>query len=241
MKLPQKIIPLALLFLCVLTAMGQRRSKAAVPRDAIGVVIDERLSVLRDRPSLFGKPVQRMRVGRRVQIYGTAEGDGVRFYKVVSSGRTGWLQTDAVINRSVPDDETRLARLIQASDGFSQVELSFEFLRIFPTSRLRPAMLLLLGDILEQAAVKISRDTSSRLDRREMAVSGAPIHSFYLNSRLLDRYRRLGVTFLFDAKNRKFHYDGASWREIVRRYPDSNEAVEAKKRLDSIVKEFPGQ
>lgn len=49
--------------------------------------------------------------------------------------------------------------------------------------------------------------------------------------RWLDRFRRQGIVFVFDRATKQFHYDGASWREIVRRYPQSNEAAEARKRL----------
>src|SRR5690348_15408294 len=48
------------------------------------VVIDETLSVLRDKPSLFAEPIQRMRRGRKVVIQGVAEADGVKFYKVAA-------------------------------------------------------------------------------------------------------------------------------------------------------------
>jgi hypothetical protein len=67
-----------------------------------------------------------------------------------------------------------------------------------------------------------------------MAASGAPPYSYYLNFVSLDRYRKLGVLFLFNAANRSFHYDGASWDEIVKKFPASPEAVEAQKRLDSL-------
>jgi hypothetical protein len=81
---------------------------------------------------------------------------------------------------------------------------------------------------------KLSRDASSRLNRRAIAASGAPVHSFYLNFTMLDRYRKLGVTFLFNASTRTFHYNGWSWNEIVRTYPASNESAEARKRLESL-------
>jgi hypothetical protein len=32
----------------------------------------------------------------------------------------------------------------------------------------------------------------------------------------------------------QFHYDGASWKEIVRRFPRSPEAAEARKRLQAV-------
>jgi hypothetical protein len=50
----------------------------------------------------------------------------------------------------------------------------------------------------------------------------------------LDRYRKLGILFLFNGATRTYHYDGASWKEIVEKFPTSAEAVEAKKRLESL-------
>src|SRR6185436_7807051 len=80
------------------------RSKASVaspakPREigSAAVVIDETLSVLRSKPSLFAEPVQRMRRGRKVVIQGVAEADGVKFYKVAAPPNNfGWVQADAV-------------------------------------------------------------------------------------------------------------------------------------------------
>ena len=52
----------------------------------------------------------------------------------------------------------------------------------------------------------------------------------------LDRYNRQSVTFTFDRATKQFHYDGAAWREILRKYPDSPEAAEAKQRLATLGK-----
>lgn len=199
------------------------------------VVLDETLSVLRKKPSFFAESVQRVRRGRRVQILGLTEADGVKFYRVSAPpNSTGWLQADAVFGRFRIGDEERLARLIQASDGFDRIELATAFFEIYPDSQFRPSILLLFGDLVEETAVKLSRDASSRLSRREMAASGAPLHSYYLNFVSLDRYRKLGIVFLFNSTTRTFHYDGASWKEIVKKHPASTEAVEAQKRLDSL-------
>ncbi|HLM59374.1 MAG TPA: hypothetical protein VK308_01095, partial [Pyrinomonadaceae bacterium] len=82
--------------------------------------------------------------------------------------------------------------------------------------------------------LKLSNEATRRLDRREMAASGAPLHSFYLNYVSLDRYRRLDINFVFNSNTKLFHYDGANWREIIKRFPKSAEAIEAQKRLDSL-------
>ena len=93
---------------------------------------------------------------------------------------------------------------------------------------------MLYGDLLEEVAAKLSKDATNRLSRKEMAASAAPLHSYYLNFVSLDRYRKLGVLFLFNSATKQFHYDGASWKEIITKFGSSPEVVEAQKRLDSL-------
>src|SRR5687767_9540007 len=129
MKLPILPLSLALVFVCSISAGAQKRKQ--VP----AVVIDENLSVLRSRPSLFANPIQRMRRGRRVQIVGSADADGVKFYKVTATrGRFGWLQSDAVVAGSRSSDESRFARFVHAANGFDQIELAARFLELYPAS-----------------------------------------------------------------------------------------------------------
>lgn len=203
------------------------------------MVIDESLSVLRQKPSLFADSIQRMRRGRRVKILESRQADGVMFYRVAAPpNRFGWVQAEAVFGSFRSGDDERLARLIQASTGFDQMELAVNFLELFPVSDFRPTILLLIGDLAEETAVKLSRDATRRLNKREMAASGAPLHSYYLNYVSLDRYRKIGIVFLFDTKTNTFHYDGTSWQEIVRKFPTSAEAAEARKRLESLKTTF---
>jgi hypothetical protein len=201
----------------------------------MAIVGDETLSVLRAKPTLFSEPIQRMRRGRKVQILGVSEADGVRFYRVTAPpSNSGWVQADALFGTFDPADEKRMASLVQASSGFEQIEVAVEFLELYPKSSLRPAILLLFGDLLEMGAGRLSREAGSRLNRKEMAASGAPLHSFYLNYVGLDRYRRLGIGYLFNSSTRQFHYDGASWKEIITKFSASAEADEARKRLAAL-------
>ena len=244
-----RVLSLTLLIATIFTVStdAQRRRPAApvkkVPSGvqrakeigSTAVVMDETLSVLRVKPSLFAESVQRMRRGRKVLIQGVTEADGVKFYKVVAPPtNTGWVQADAVFGSFREGDDARLARLVQASNGFDQIELASAFFELFPKSQFRPAILLLFGDLLEEAAAKLSKDAGSRLDRREMAASAAPLHSYYLNFNMLDRYRKLGIIFLFNPNTRFYHYEGTSWLEIISRFPAASEAVEAQKRVDSL-------
>jgi hypothetical protein len=65
-----------------------------------------------------------------------------------------------------------------------------------------------------------------------MRAGGAPVATYFLNYSGLDRYRRLGVVFDFDPETESYRYDGAAFREILRRHPRSPEAAEARKRLE---------
>ncbi|MGI9056559.1 MAG: hypothetical protein ACR2F2_12250 [Pyrinomonadaceae bacterium] len=224
-------------------AAKSKNNSAAVQKPVeignVAMIIDESLSVLRIKPSLFANSLQRLRRGRRVKILEAKQADGVTFYRVAAPpNRFGWVQSEAVFGVFRRGDDERLARLVQASTGFDQIELAVNFLELFPASSFRPAVLLLLGDLAENIAVKLSQDATRRLNRREMAASGAPLHSYYLNYVSLDRYRKLGVIFLFDTKMKTFHYDGESWQEIIKKFPASTEAVEAQKRIDSLKATF---
>ncbi len=235
---------LAIAVCFVLQADAQKRKPSTSSRPAaarsveIGksaMVLDETLSVLRDRPSLHANAIQRMRRGRIVKILGVAQADGVTFYRIAAPpSSTGWVQADAVFGKFRPGDEERMARLVQAQNGFEQLETANHFLSIYTKSSWRPPILLLYGDLVEVAAAKLSKDANSLLKRPEMAASAAPMHSYYLNFIRLDRYRRLGIRFHFNTTTRQYHYDGASWLEIVEKFPLSNEAIEAAKRLESM-------
>ncbi len=199
------------------------------------VVVDERLAVLRFEPSLFSKALMRMQNGRKISIIGSKEADGVTFYRITAPPNNyGWVQAEAVAGKFRRGDDARLAKLVQSSEGFEQIERAQIFLETFKDSSLRPAILLLMGDLMEEIALRLSNEATRRLDRREMAASGAPLHSFYLNYIALDRYRRLNINFVFNSNTKLLHYDGANWREIVKQSPKSSEAVEAQKRLDSL-------
>jgi hypothetical protein len=244
----RRTIPILLILIwlsCLTEATAQtRRASAGVRPGAIqkpseigstAVVIDETLSVLRQKPSLFAESLQRMRRGREVKILAAADADGIRFYKVSGSqGTAGWIQGDALFGQFRVGDDERLSQLIQASSGFDQIEMAATFFQLFPTSPLRPAILLMFGDLVEETAQKLSRDAITRLSRREMAATAAPMHSYFLNFVGLDRYRKLGIVFLFNPNTRTYHYDGGSWRELTRNHSSTPEATEAGKRLDAL-------
>ncbi len=239
-----QIVTVLILVICISPPLFAQKRAATKPKPVavkspeIGqsaIVIDETLAVLRKVPSLFSESVHRMSRGRKVQIQGVTEADGVKFYKVVVPPTNfGWVQADAIFGRFRAGDEERLAKLVQASDGFDQIEIAGEFFKLYPDSSFKPSLLLLYGDLLESIAIDLSKNATSRLRRKEMAASGAPMHSYYLNFNMLDRYRRLGVIFLFNSSTRLYHYNGSSWKEIAAKFSASTEAIEAQKRIETL-------
>lgn len=199
-----------------------------------GIVVDERLAALRRTPDLSGPLVRRLGRGRRVTIRGSkTTPDGVIFLLVNVTSRThGWIQREAVASERSAGDDRRLLDLIKASTGFDRIVRSRLFLDHFRRSPLRPTVLLLLGNAAEAQAPVLSRVATKRLN----GTAGlAPESSYFLNYSGLDRYNRQGVTFVFDKRTKRLYYDGAAWRELVRRYPDTAEALEARGHLAALA------
>jgi hypothetical protein len=227
---------LFVLLILPVAASGQRRRRAPVG-GRVAFVVDERLSALRDAPRLDASLLQRLGRGRAVAVVGVREArDGVTFLRVAVTSRTGgWVQADALVRPSVAGEEARLLRLVRGSAEFDRLARARIFLDAFPRSTLRPAVLLDFGDAAEEAADRLSRDAARRLDAREMEAGGATTASYFLNFNGLDRLNRIGVRFVFDGAAKRFHYDGAAWREILARHPRSAEAVEARGRLGRVL------
>jgi hypothetical protein len=222
------------LFLFLLTPnpiIAQQRKPPTGGR--LAVVVDERLAALRATPQLNGKLVRRLSRGRLVAIRSMkTSADGITFLLVNVSQRThGWIQRNAIVSPSTAGDDRKLLTLIQRSDGFDRIARARIFLDNFPRSPLRPEVLLLLGDTAEELAAKLSQDAARRLNDD---LGDAPEFSYYLNYTGLDRYNRQRVGFVFDKSTKRFHYDGAVWRELIRRHPRSSAASEARRRLELL-------
>jgi len=244
------IIRLFLLLIFLLLTVVSLTAKIPSTKPPAGgrlaVVVDERLSALRRTSDLNGRLVRRLGRGRLVAINGwRTTPDGVVFFFVTVTTRTrGWIQREAVVSPTHPGDDQRLLDLIKASQGFDQIVRSCIFLDHFRHSPLRPQVLLLLASAAEAEAAKLSREAARRLDsvrrveptgRLNITSAAAPEFTYFMNYSGLDRYNRQRVYFTFDAITKRFHYDGAACRELLRRYPTSPEAEEARKRLTQLA------
>ena len=225
---------MALLLLFQVTSPNALAKKRVPPGGRVAVVVEERLSALRAAPDLRAKLIERMSRGRLVSIRGgKATAEGLLFYRVAISRKTyGWVQSDAVVVPWRAGDDRRLLTLIESSDEFDRIVRARTFLDAFPRSPLVPHVLAMYASEADDVAEKLSHDAQRRFAKNELPAEGAPEFSYYLNYNGLDRYNREGITFLFDRAAKKFSYDGAAWREIIKRYPNRPEATEARKRLD---------
>ncbi|HEX3252032.1 MAG TPA: hypothetical protein VHS05_21525 [Pyrinomonadaceae bacterium] len=229
--IPRNLTVCVLLILFIqVVSIAQRKPPAG---GRLAIVVEERLAALRATPQLNGQLVRRLGRGRMVAIRAAkTNADGITFFLVNVSSRThGWIQREAVVSPTRTGDAHRLLRLIERSRGFDRISRARIFLDHFPRSPLRPEVLLILGDTAEELAATLSADAARRLKDDP---GDAPEFSYYLNYTSLDRYNRQRVGFVFDKSTKRFHYDGAAWRELIRRYPRSSAAGEANNRLEKL-------
>lgn len=212
------------------TLAQQRRAR---PSGRLAVVVDERLSALRDAPDLSANLIRRLGRGRVVGIRAQRRTrDGIVFCRVSVTKRSqGWIQREALASPSVRGDDERLLFLIRASKDFDRIARAKIFLDLFRRSVWRPTVLLIYAESAEAAATRLTRDAERRLNEEVFNISRAPEFSYFANYKGLDRYSRLGLKFVFDRETKRFHYSGEAWRELVRRYPRSVEAIEARERM----------
>ena len=225
--LPHKLAFFLFLLFIPITGFAQEQKPPAGGR--LAVVVDERLAALRATPQLTGRLVRRLGRGRLVAVRSVKTSpDGITFFLVNVTRRThGWIQREAVVSPSRAGDDRKLLNLIQRSEAFDRISRARIFLDNFPRSPLRPAVLLLFGDSAEEGAATLTKSATRKMNN----LGVAPEFSYYLNHPSLDRYSRQRITFVFDESTKRFQYDGAAWREVIRRYPKSPEASEARKRL----------
>src|SRR5690242_4316795 len=119
--IPHKLT-LCLLFILILQISGFAQKKPPAG-GRLAVVVDERLAALRATPQFNGKLVRRLSRGRLIAIRSSkTSADGITFLLVNVSSRThGWIQRDAVVSPSRPNDDRRLLTLIQRSEGFDRL------------------------------------------------------------------------------------------------------------------------
>ncbi|MEK6285598.1 MAG: hypothetical protein AABO57_07645 [Acidobacteriota bacterium] len=199
-------------------------------------VVDDRLSALRREPDLRSEVVRRLRLGRTVFIVGASnpKTGQPRFCRVAVTRRTrGWLHPAALAVQGRGGEDQRMMRLIEnASDGLDRILLCRILIERFSQSQLVPRALLLLGEEAERAAETLSQRARKRLAEVRGGTGSARLSEYYLNDAGLDRYSKLRVVFDFNEFIAEYVYDGGAYRDIVRRFPQGEEARLARQRLE---------
>lgn len=213
---------------------GSVQAPAGRARYLKAFVINERLSALRREPSVQSEVIRRLRLGRTVFIVSTSKPKGgqPRFCRVAVTRRTrGWIHKSALAVQSRTGEDQRIMTLIKdSSDGIDRITLCRMLIGRFSQSPLVPRAMLLLGEEAERVAETLSQRTRRRL--AEVRRADASLRDYYLSDAGLDRYSRLGIVFDYDESTSEFVYDGKAYREIVRRFPEGEEAKLAWQRLE---------
>lgn len=216
-------------------------SSARSARFIKAFVVDDRLSALRRDADMQSEVIQRLRLGRRVFIIGTKSGghDGPTFYRVAVTRRTrGWIHRAALTVPGRPGEDERITRLIEsASDGLDRIAMCELFLEHFGRSPRAPRVLLALAQEADRAATTLNRRARKRLAK----LDEENLRDYYLNDPGLDRYSKLRIKFDFNPSTTEYIYDGQAYREIIKRFPASDEAKHARRRLDRTEQKLARQ
>ncbi|HEX4950660.1 MAG TPA: hypothetical protein VFZ34_28615 [Blastocatellia bacterium] len=203
------------------------------------IVYDERLSALRTQPDVKAQLVSRLHREREVGIIGAARSTngGPLFYPVaVSRNVRGWIIAEALARPQRGQDATRMINLLdETKDEFSRARLARLCADQFSSLPVAPQALLQLGQAAEQASSRLSREAKRRVGETEEPFDkNLSERDYLLNYVGLDRYNKLGITFEYDATSERLMYDGGAYQEILKKYPRSPEANEARARLERL-------
>ncbi len=223
-------------------AAAQSGNRAAPKRARLvpALVIDDRLSALRREADIQSEVIQRLRLGRSVYILQIDNNDVIRgsFVRVAATRKTrGWVHRSALAVAGRAGEDERVMKLVAVQpEEIDRLTLCRLIIDRFPRSPLLPRALLTLGEEAERASASLARRARERLSQLDRQARDASARDYYLSDAGLDRYTRLRVRFDFDQTTGQYVYDGEAYREIIRRFPTSQQAAEARSRLDQAEK-----
>jgi hypothetical protein len=93
--------------------------------------------------------------------------------------------------------------------------------------------LLLTGEEADRAAQTLTQHARRRLGEGDGEIANASVRDYYMNDAGLDRYNKLGVVFDFNKSTGEYVYEGKAYRDLVKRFPDSEEAKLARRNIDA--------
>jgi len=204
------------------------------PRLIKAFVVDGRLSALRREANAQSEIINRLRLARPVYIIESKRNEGIhsKFCRVAITRRTrGWILASALVVPGRTGEDERVLKLIEsADDEFNRITLCKLFVENFSRSPLTARVLLRMGEEAERVAATLTGRARRRLG--DVDPLDPRLKDYYQNDAGLDRYSRIRVVFSFDEANGRYVYDGRVYREINRRFPGTEEARIARKRLE---------
>jgi hypothetical protein len=199
-------------------------------------IVDDRLSALRRDADIKSEVIHRFRLGRPVFIIESkvSRSGQQKFYRVAVTRRTrGWIHESALAIPSRTKEDERVMKLItDTPSGLDRIALCRLFIEHFNRSPLAPRALLAMAEEADRASVTLSQQARKRL--KDVDERSANLRDYYLSDTGLDRYSKLGIAFDFIPSTAEYVYDGKAYREIVKRFPLSAEAQQARKQLDAV-------
>jgi hypothetical protein len=200
-------------------------------------VVDDRLSALRHEPDLQSEVIHRLRLGRAVYIIGYAQSKTEpRFCRVAVTRRTrGWIVESALARPGKPGEDLRIMKLVEGSkDALDRISLCRLLIERFGHSQLVPRALLLMGDEADRAAQTLTQRARKRLADGSDESWNASSRAYFLNDVGLDRYSKLHIVFDFNEATSEYVYDGKAYGDVVRRFPNREEARLARQRIETV-------
>ncbi len=229
-----------------LSAAALAQGRARHPQRVAGqraVIIDDRLAALRAAPDVRAALIQRLSRGRVVGLLKTtAAKGGPPWHQVFVTRRTrGWVLAESLVRSGRAEDATRLLKLIEETkDDFNRAKLARLCADEFRATPAAPRALLLLGEAAEAASKKLTLAARRRVGDDGETEADTPAarpaarlsrREYLLNHTGLDRWNRAGITFEYDTVNDQIIYDGAAYREVMKKYPRSEATANARQAL----------
>lgn len=225
---------------------AQANARQAPPKHRVrfirAFVVDDRLSALRRDADLKSPVMRRLRLARPVYVIASrgAKNDQPKFYRVAETRRTrGWIHDAAIAIPAVVGEDARVMRLIE--ERFSEKESAIEIfdrmllcklvIEKFGNSKFVPKAMLWLAEDAERAAALLSRAVQKHPKKLDEASDRASLRDYYLSDASLDRYTRIGVHFNYLEKSGEYLYDGQAHRDLLKRFPQSEQAAQARRQL----------
>ncbi len=221
--------------------------RQAAPKNRVrfirAFVVDERLSALRRGADIKSPVMRRLSLARPVYVIESrgATNDQPKFYRVAISRRTrGWIHDAAIAIPSSVGEDARVMRLIEerfskkenATGIYDRMLLCKVLIEKFSNSKLVPKAMVLLAEDAARTASLLNRTAQKQPKKLDEENGRASLRDFYLSDASLDRYTRLGVHFDYLEKSGKYLYDGQAHRDLLKRYPNSEQAAQARRQLE---------